>query len=734
MEQTKRIRISHAKNNAAVVHNGPDGDNQSSPINGNKSTPPRSASKNLARQKKLKRRAEDDITVGERILRCIKVCVICGNSNEVVDLSANPIMKETMSSYCGDDVDLDNCLSSVCITCVFKSRAVKDFQNKCKLRLKDFSNGHAIKNNHSNAKIEYNYGGEQSSERLDAEEKSFGKEEFTEINSDVNHRPNRVNGVFEVNNYSPARMRGVEGSNSEIPLFPVEHKSIIQLDYKNYSLTDITGDYPRIQHVESINTALLSSHKTDFLPISSSMVSSCSNSTHSQNGLSHSMLQVIRERPESVLVTESGGKINNYQSKKGPQTQRLCQYCGNSYIRKDHYNKHVRRCRHKSAHSLPPTTASNAENTKQFNAKRIRTNGIGNHCTMPITQIEEPQKKRTRKFHCSECSAIMDNVTELRKHRITHMRQYKCNMCKKDLTTLYEYDFHRTICLAENQVRLEVQEEARFQKETALNCDNKSVAKSERSIFTRRITRAQSRVRTQVIKTPKPTTTKAMLSRISKRRMTVLTSVSKYISANYSDSSNDDDNDDDVSVADSMDARRRIYTDDWLEKRYTNEVYETPAKQTNIGKEYDLILLERLKTQVKAQEFTCLVENCGFFADSLLNLMLHDYVHHFKASWFYCRKCGSVFTSKVFLDYHLDRQNGGRYICYKCNEQFMFQHQLDSHLILHTKHINHACTKCKCEYLSQTKLYQHMKTEHNNESEKKLIHIQSIVSAYWGHI
>lgn len=55
----------------------------------------------------------------------------------------------------------------------------------------------------------------------------------------------------------------------------------------------------------------------------------------------------------------------------------------------------------------------------------------------------------------------------------------------------------------------------------------------------------------------------------------------------------------------------------------------------------------------------------------------------------------------------------------------MFQHQLDLHLLYHSKQINYTCDKCKCEFLSEEKLFQHMKLEHSNETEKNLIRIQS---------
>lgn len=77
--------------------------------NGNKSSGSSRIRKGLTRRKKrLSKCIEEDEGEEQRTLSNKKVCIICGNSQEIVDLSSNPIMKKTMASYCEDDSVVSN--------------------------------------------------------------------------------------------------------------------------------------------------------------------------------------------------------------------------------------------------------------------------------------------------------------------------------------------------------------------------------------------------------------------------------------------------------------------------------------------------------------------------------------------------------------------------------------------------------------------------------------------------
>lgn len=86
-------------------------------------------------------------------------------------------------------------------------------------------------------------------------------------------------------------------------------------------------------------------------------------------------------------------------------------------------------------------------------------------------------------------------------------------------------------------------------------------------------------------------------------------------------------------------------------------------------------------------------------------------------------------NSRVFLDYHLDLQNKGRYVCYKCGGHFEYQHQLDRHLIQHNRMSiaggeKYICHYCNFKFLDEDKLIKHCHDEnHEWNKKRKLIEI-----------
>lgn len=520
---------------------------------------------------------------------------------------------------------MDDCLSSLCITCVFKSRAVREVQNNIKVRLQSLGNGQILKPSQCPAKKEAIFDRDEYNEDIEIEGNIRRKDK------ESRSMKARTNGLRELIQSSPEPKRYMEASETSLrlPTAPLtasveppetntpsfnhlqytslskcidintvldnaiedaDNKSTVQLT--KYRLTEISGT-TSIQHLEAkssefnpaVHSSLLSTERIELLSLSNvpELPSSCSNSTHSHVGMNQSMLQVIRERSESVLITESGGKINNYKSAPRPQPHRVCRYCGINYVRKDHYNKHMRRCRNQYSRSLPSLSANVTNNldksqtVPRVSAKRNQVNGVS-RCASPTTV--EPSK-RTRQFHCSECQATMDSITLLRQHKATHLREYKCDMCYKKFNTLYEHDFHRIVCLAEKEVWQE--QKLGEDREDTENDNKKSVVRSERSVAksatTRRMTRAQSRAQTDIVEKP-----------VVRRRLTVLTSVSQYVHDNNNSEYSDMDDGDDISIADSMDSRRRLYTDDWLDKRNDSEVYDLPDIQIDSEKEYGMFI------------------------------------------------------------------------------------------------------------------------------------------------
>ncbi|EDW71437.2 zinc finger protein 184 isoform X1 [Drosophila virilis] len=397
-----------------------------------------------------------------------------------------------------------------------------------------------------------------------------------------------------------------------------------------------------------------------------------------------SVLQAYSAQPpESPSATESGGLRNNSSNALDGwkwRTRRVCQYCERVYSRKDHYTLHVRRCWRRQTQRRPKCRVLN----EPGNDEEDDENDNGDQALS-----QTPRHSHT--FQCQSCEKEFAGSLALRQHqRISH--QHRCSLCEAEFGTKYEWELHHTICSAKQEA-LQMQE----------------------SPTQPRSTRSRSRA----------------------------CSLAWY-NGELGDEETDEDQQDDedaTSIADTMYTRRMNFTGDWIvnhSRSNSNSAlnltmlyddYVLEESHITTDKEYDLYLLDLLKTQVQLKAFSCFVPTCCYQTDTLVNLMKHDYMQHWKMSWFYCHKCGDVFTSKVFLDYHLHRQNRGVYICHKCHDEFEFQHQLDRHQVLHSKGINYYCNYCRLEFLSEAKLLAHCEHErHSPNDEPPLIRIQHELS------
>ncbi|XP_033253103.1 zinc finger protein 585B-like [Drosophila miranda] len=397
--------------------------------------------------------------------------------------------------------------------------------------------------------------------------------------------------------------------------------------------------------------------------------------------------------PESPSATESGGTRNNsvnIQDGWKWRTRLVCQHCGRAYFRKDYFIMHSRRC--KSQQRLPKA--------------RCRVlNEAGSDDDTVSPRALQSSLRPTRTFHCRNCEKEFFTVISLRQHqRNTHQTRHPCSLCGVAFDTKYEWDLHHTICSAKHE---------------ALKLHQNTNETNHR-------VRAQS----------------------TRSRSRACSEIWNKYTTNVEEEDNDsecveqelEENEQDEQV-DTMYTRRMNFTGDWivnhsrsnsnsalnLSRLYDNYVLEESHIRTD--KEYDLYMLDLLKAQVQLNEFSCFTLACGYQTDSLSELMKHDYMRHWKMSWFYCQKCGDVFTSKVFLDYHLHRQNRGVYICHKCQDEFEFQHQLDRHLVLHNKGMTYQCNFCRLAFLSEAKLLAHCaRCGHSPNDDPPLIRIDCALS------
>ncbi|XP_020800475.1 zinc finger protein 33A [Drosophila serrata] len=393
-----------------------------------------------------------------------------------------------------------------------------------------------------------------------------------------------------------------------------------------------------------------------------------------------SVLEVYLAQPTET-VGESGGEKHSAAAEGWKWRTRLeCPECGRTYFRRDFYAQHMRRCCKRRTQPRPPRAKCRVRNEAGIDDDE--------------DDNTPPRARRSlRTFLCRHCDAEFESLTSQRQHeRAKHLQRFPCDLCEAQFDTKYEWELHHTICQA---------------KREALGLLQQDEESGPAALPSR--TRSQSR------------------------------GCSVFWDKYNKDENGDDEEEeteegDDDDMEDAMYTRRMNFTGDWIVNHSRSnsnsamnlslmmyDEYGLGETHMTTDKEYDLYLLDLLITQVRLNAFTCFVPACGYQTDSLVTLMKHDYLEHWKMSWFYCHKCGDVFTSKVFLDYHMHRQNRGLYICHKCRDEFEYQHQLDRHFLLHNKGINYHCNFCRLEFLSEAKLLAHCKRcGHSPNDEPKI--------------
>ncbi|XP_065369517.1 zinc finger protein Xfin [Calliphora vicina] len=465
-----------------------------------------------------------------------------------------------------------------------------------------------------------------------------------------------------------------------------------------------------------------------------------------------SMLRIHYERPVSPLTTESGGggkhSKRSYQRVQVIPVQMICAHCNRAYWRKDYYRKHMRRCsaKYRYAKSLM-TTRSRSTSRMELDAVSVVSEG-----NEQITTHHQP-----RTYRCNICTVTVESISKLRQHKRIHLPRYYCDICNSEYTSQNEYDFHRAQCMAKKEV---------FEKGLE---DIRNEITSPQPMLARRKTRSFSRAQsvasslapsktettTKKVKTPAKRTktpkksvpeqiqnddVQSTITNYVKRHQNLYTDeadedFNKVIFEKHNDykdlaGDDEDDEDDNVSEVDTLYSKRLSLTNHWVEEHSISSHSHLSQGDNYIDdymdditfrsiKEYDLYLLDRLKIEVRLNSLTCFVPDCRFTCATLNEMMVHDYIYHYKKPLFYCHKCGYCFTSKVFLDYHLDLQNKGRYVCYKCGGHFEYQHQLDRHLIQHNRLSRHGgekyvCQFCNFKFLDEDKLMKHCHYENHD--------------------
>uniref|UniRef100_A0A1A9V1V2 C2H2-type domain-containing protein n=1 Tax=Glossina austeni TaxID=7395 RepID=A0A1A9V1V2_GLOAU len=671
----------------------------------------------------------------EEQAQAAKFCSMCmrDQGNRLVDMRKNLPMNETLMTYWHlSKENVQNWLSSICVQCIFKINAHKELTMSIGRRFQKLSSQNAqLASAAANVQQKQLIPHQHHQELL-----------ITSLTPDTS--PN--NFLIPVTEDTPLHTPVLERSCSPV----------MKTNNSNDEVAAKQTSNNAVKHCENVNNAPMPP-----LPTMNN----------------YSMLEVYEERNVSPLTTESGGanRKQSYARVRKIPVQLACPHCSRTYWRKDYHTKHVRRCKSSQRYAKSMTTSARSvksthleaddesQQTPEFRLDDCRPTPADNNRTQTTTT--------SRLFHCNACAVTVDSLNKLREHRRIHLQRFYCDICGDEFTSKYEFEFHRVVCAAKQEAKLAVSTPDPKDDEPALPARRMTRARSRAlsigsslavSIMTttkkptkKPNSKPNKSITKKGVKTKKSRSVKSVTKKTkqSKRKSIDNKSVPQAPSSfnenfEHSDSESavdtygyneEDDDDDEVSIPDTMYHRRLSFTGQWVEEHsnsqsvisqfdYNFDYYpfdDDEHLQIHTDKEYDLYLLDRLKLEIISKSFTCFVTDCDFKTDTLPKIMLHDYLEHFKKSWFYCKKCGNCFTSKVFLDYHLDRQNSGRYLCYKCGNTFQYQHQLDRHMIRHRRCVNYRCNYCKFEFLTKNELIEHCSLErHDPNGEKLLIGIK----------
>lgn len=374
-------------------------------------------------------------------------------------------------------------------------------------------------------------------------------------------------------------------------------------------------------------------------------------------------LDILYERSESALISESGGNPDQY--KTGP---RRCLYCPKTFVREKMYTRHL----------------------------RSHENKLRSHSRSRSRSASKVRATPTRVFYkCDLCPTTFSSSQLLKKHSKIHLQQYGCNYCHLYYFTTSERDIHQAQC---------------FGKEMAKT----SIARHS----TRSVTRSLA-ARSQYVHSNNVQESDSICGPITRKSCDNNQTI-QSAGHNY-DKDDGYDDDTDVSCSDHF-----SLVQSWVNKTckmaYSEIVDEPPVVLSQ--KEYDIIMLERLIEQSEIYQYTCTFIGCDYITDSLRDMSFHEVKTHKSKTYYFCRKCKGRFTSKLFLDYHLYMQNYGEYHCNKCTMTFIYEYKLQHHLIQHYQHESYLCFYCDSTFMSETELRIHaIESGHNTKKRKKIISI-----------
>lgn len=336
--------------------------------------------------------------------KCRMCNKIYADSSELNNLSNNKIMQKNLKSFVQVE-DIQDFLTSICNSCLFKINSAKEIERTLRRRIKS---------------------------------KKCENQDILPIDTplSINVQPQNCN-YEQQDAMHKAECNDVLNISLTPPLYSPHNGH----DYDEVHASP-QEDLNISNTNESSNTDKQST-KTQ-----ANMLDNISNGNLS-------MLEVFCEHTESALITESGGKINNYRKSPPIVKQMICQYCQKIYYRKNYFAKHLKRCQANGRKFKNNLVNGSAKTGLDTSVDEYAENNIGD--PMPSSlydqELQRAQDHRKLLFQCKECAVKVDNIGKLRKHRKIHLKRFFCDICNGEFTTMHNYEFHRIECEAKLAVR-----------------------------------------------------------------------------------------------------------------------------------------------------------------------------------------------------------------------------------------------------------------------------------------
>lgn len=408
----------------------------------------------------------------------------------------------------------------------------------------------------------------------------------------------------------------------------------------NYFFANLSGPSPlKITNVRSINAEVITNgdnHEDSMDDSQDDPVDSSPNK----------LLDVMYERCESVLATESGGKVHNSNIRNTNKSSGFsCKHCSRTFTRQTFLKRHEKK------HTTPT--------------------------------VQKPKYKIG--FICEECNVSFESLAVLRKHEMIHKHRFKCPYCPEEFLIRSKRDLHEAICLGKKEAK-ETNGDANHK---TYNTRSKKLVHSESeteedstdidSLHSIRMTNLTKWI--GEIESDNESINSGPIS-----HCTSFSRTSSRVSSTYTETGTEDTS----SCITSSGKRKKSVEKDstWSEKR--------ARRRKLINEEF--------------KKWICPEEDCGYMDGSLNSLMAHDIECHDPLPLFYCKKCRGRFVRKFYYEHHLKLQSYGRWVCCLCEAQFDNEPDLKNHFDDHKDTDPHPCDICKLYFMTEHELQKHLCT------------------------